>query len=114
MAYQEPNYLEVNVTLSDISSSSVGSATNSLATALKRLRNNGQLPGVETQNDKDICSVIYSEVNPRINNGQVISVVDTYVCSAVYSTDINSTLIITLESLGIKPTSAYTATLTKS
>ena len=110
MPFNETTPLTINVTLADIAASSAGVQTNSLAIAIKRYADNLLLPGQQDDTVSQSCGVSV-QITPRINNGQVVSVCEAYVCTAPYECDLNVTLIILLEMLGIKPTSAYTATL---
>ena len=111
MPFSEPTTLTINVTAADIAASSAGSTTNSLATAMKRLGDAFQLPGQE-QGELD-QGAFYAEVSPRFNNGVLLSLVDAFCFSAVYSVDYDSALKILLETVGVKPANAYTATLVK-
>jgi hypothetical protein len=120
MPFSEPTPFLVDVTLDDIKNSSSSLLNlqgnvfvNSLATALKRMAAAGQLPG-QLPTDYTTCSVVYAETNIYYSNNIPVSACDVFICTALYSADNNTTLKIAAENVaGIKPTSAYTATLTK-
>lgn len=112
MPFNEPTNLTISVTQDDIDNATTGSTTNSLATALKRLANAYQLPGMSGDTQHQSC-LFDAQLSPRLLNGVLISLVDTFVCTAVYSTDYPSALIIIAENLGVKPSAPYTVSLTK-
>lgn len=110
MPFSEPTPLTINVTQADIDASSSGKTTNSLALAIKRYCENNLLPGQE--NDTTVQSYgAYAEIQPRIQNGYVVSVYEAFVCTRLYSCDLDTTLKGVLELLGIKPSGPYTVTL---
>jgi len=112
MPFTEPTTLTINVTLADIAASTTASnMTNSLAIAMKRLGDNFQLPGQVT--GETIPGTYYAELNPRFNNGTPVSIYDAFCFSIVYSVDYESGVKLLLESVGVKPSVAYTATLVK-
>lgn len=113
MPFSEPTSLTINVTAADIAAASATSTTTSLVMAMKRLSDAFQLPG-QAPDDPPAQLFFRTELNPRLMNGQLINVIDVFCATKVYSTDANTTLVILLELLGIKPTVAYTATLVNS
>lgn len=113
MPFSEPTPLTIQVTQSDIDAAGTSSTTNSLATAINRYIANNLLPGQENDTSPQNCSALVA-INPRIMNGQVVSVIDAFACTRNYSCDLTVTLIIVLESIGIKPSAPYTATLVHS
>lgn len=110
MPFDESTPLTIEVTSADIANATTGKFTNSLATALRRYGDNLLLPGQEYDTVSQSCA-FYADIQPRIMNGQVVSICEALVCTRVYACDVNTTLIILLESLGIPPTSPYTVTL---
>lgn len=112
MPFNEPTNLTVSVTQADIDNATTGSTTNSLATALKRLALAYELPGMSGDTQHQTC-VFDSQLSPRVANGVLVSLVDTFVCTTVYSTDYDTALKIIAENLGVKPSAPYTASLVK-
>lgn len=112
MPFSEPLNLTIGVTQADIDNATTGTTSNSLATALRRLANAYQLPGMNGDTQHQSC-VFDAQLNPRLLNGTLLSLVDAFVCTTVYSVDYDTALKIVSENLGIKPSSPYTATLVK-
>lgn len=110
MPFDESTPITINVTTADIANATGGKFGNSLATALKRYGDNLLLPGQQFDTVSQPCA-FYAGIEPRLLNGEVISVCEALVCTRVYSCDPSTTLIILLELLGIPPTSSYTVTL---
>lgn len=120
MPFTEPSSLTVTVTLDDILSSgaqplnlAANVYVNSLATCLKRLGDNKLLPGMADDTSPQSC-VYFAETQLQLQNGQLISLANVGVCSAVYSSDSETAIRIALENVsGIKPSSAYVVQLSK-
>lgn len=121
MPFLEPSSLTVTVTAQDIAASEVQALNlannvyvNSLSKALKRLGDNKLLPGMENDTTHQSC-VYFAETQLQLQNGQLVSLANVGVCSAVYSADAATALIVALENVsGIKPAAPYTVTLSKS
>jgi len=113
MPFDESTPLTINVTMADITAAGTSSTTNSLATAIKRYYENLLLPGQQFDSTPQSCGNTVS-ISPRIMNGQVVTVCEALVCTRIYSVPVDVTLTIVLETLGIKPISAYTAILVHS
>lgn len=113
MPFDESSPLTINVTSADILAAGTTSTTNSLALAIKRYYENLLLPGQEHDTVSQNCGSVVS-ISPRIMNGQVVTVCEALVCTRIYSVPVDVTLIIVLETLGIKPSNPYSAVLTHS
>lgn len=120
MPFLEPPSLVATVTAEDIAASEVQVLSlsnnvyvNSLAKCLKRLGDSKQLLGMENDTTPQSC-VYFAETQLQLQNGQLLSLANVGVCSAVYSADSATALIIALENVsGIKPAAPYTVTLSK-
>jgi len=110
MPFDEITPITINVTTADIATASNTTTTTSLVIAMQRLNEARQLPGQE-QGEPVSQNQFNTLISPRLMNGQLVNVIDVFCATRVYSLDANSTLIILLELLGVKPTVAYTATL---
>jgi len=122
MPFTAPQTLTIEVTLADIAASAATALNlssqnaygNSLVQALKRLDAAQELPGQKDVGPVTQTCLFYAETSLRPNGLTLVSTCECFVCSNLYQTDLATSVIIAVENLtGVKPTSAYTVTLTK-
>lgn len=119
MPFTEPQTFTINVTQADIDNSTASIANiannqyvNSLAQAIIRLNNAHQLPG-QSGDTSPQSGVIYASTEVR-TAPTLVSIGQAFVIFVIYDTDATTALKLALENVaGIKPSAAYTVTLTK-
>lgn len=111
MPFSGSTPITINVTSADISAAST--TESSLVVAMKRLNAALQLDG-ETPGDDTSGYYFATSLNPRYNNGQLLSLFDVFCATTSYTADGNTQTTLAGELLGLKPTSSYTATLVHS
>lgn len=111
MPFSGSTPITISVTAADISA---GTTTkSSLVIAMERLNTALQLDG-EVPGDDTSGYYFATTLNPRYNNGQLLSLFDVFCATESYTADGNTQTILAGELLGIKTSSAYVSTLVHS